>query len=219
MAEVLHVACYSTADPLPVLRENISALEGFRSFVIVSSAQHLNRLDEVRDFLEESGKKAFVGGQVLGCVQDNALRFDADCVIYVGSGRFHPLGIAEKTRKPVYILNPISKVLDKISDAELKRLSGRKRAALAKALSSDVFGVLVSTKDGQTDLKRALEVKSLLEARSKTAYLIAAEELTPPNLLPFQVDCFVNTACVRLESDGFHRPVVDAKELADFFAG
>ncbi len=210
---VIHIPCYSLADPLPALREHLKLLEPYGSVGLVATAQHLNRLDDVKAFLEAAGKRVMVGGQVLGCRQDNAVGLDADCILYVGSGRFHPLGIAYRTEKPVFMLNPLSGVLDRITDEEKRRWLGRRRGALMRALDSKTFGIMVSTKDGQYDMEKAMELKAKLEARGKEAFIFAAEELSPGNLLAFRVDVWVNTACPRMAADEYDRPIVNAKEL------
>lgn len=213
---VLHIPCYSMADPLPALEEHVGELDGYSSIGLVGTAQHLNRLDDIKSFLESGGKRVEVGGQVLGCRQDNALNLDVECILYVGSGRFHPLGIALKTDRQVFILNPLSGVLDRISEEEKKKVLGRRKAALKRALESNVFGILVSTKSGQYDLDKALELRKKLKYTGREAYLIAGDELTPPNLLSFKVDCMVNTACPRIREDEYHRPVVNAADLEEF---
>ena len=40
---------------------------------IVTSVQHMNMIDRVRTKLEESGKTAIIGGQILGCWFENAI--------------------------------------------------------------------------------------------------------------------------------------------------
>ncbi|MFH1055925.1 MAG: diphthamide synthesis protein, partial [Candidatus Altiarchaeota archaeon] len=112
---VLHVPCYSTADPVSTLDANISKLDNYSSIGLIATVQHLNRLDDVKKVLESKGKKVKVGGQILGCRHDNAIKLKVDCYLYLGSGRFHPIGVALKTDKPVYMLNPISGVLDEIT--------------------------------------------------------------------------------------------------------
>jgi len=210
------VPCSSLCSPLPALEEHFSELEPYGSFGLVATAQHLNRLDDVKAFLESKGKRVLVGGQILGCSQENALKLDADCILYVGSGRFHPLGVALKTGRPVFMLNPLSGVLDRISDGERRRWLGRRKAALKRALESQTFGILVSTKEGQFNLGKALELKDRLESKGREAFIFAGDELTPGNLLPFRVDCWVNTACPRLSGDEYNRPVVDSGELEEF---
>lgn len=214
--KVLHVPCYSHCDPLPVLEEHISELERYESIGLVTTSQHLNRLDAVKAYLQSKGKRVEVGGQILGCRHENALKLDVECLLYVGSGRFHPLGVAARTDKPIYVLNPLSEVLDRIGDDEKRVWLGRRKAAVKRALESSTYGIIVSTKEGQFDIDVALKLKESLESKGRRAFIFAGDELTPNNLLPFKVDCFVNTACPRLSGDEYHRSVVNAEELEDF---
>jgi 2-(3-amino-3-carboxypropyl)histidine synthase len=214
----LHIPSYSLSDPLPTLREHLRELEPYESIGLVATAQHLNRIDEVARFLKANGKNVSIGGQILGCRHDAALKLDVDCFLYIGSGRFHPLGLAMKTDKPVYILNPLSNILDKITHEEKKRWLGKRKGAISRAIESETFGIMVSTKDGQFSLKKALEMKKKLKERGKHAYIFAADELSPNNLLPFKVDCWVNTACPRIAGDEYNRPVVNPDELSELMA-
>ena len=80
---------------------------------LVTTAQFLSSLDHAKKFLQNHGKKIFIGsskrgkpGQVLGCdfSAAKALEGVVDCFIFMGSGTFHPLGLSmevdkEKVRK------------------------------------------------------------------------------------------------------------------------
>ncbi|MCX6695738.1 MAG: diphthamide synthesis protein [Candidatus Altiarchaeota archaeon] len=212
---VLHVPCYSRSDPLPALRKRIKEIGVFRSVGVVSTAQHLDRVKDVVKFLNDSGMKAYSGGQVLGCRQDAALDLESkvDCFLYMGSGRFHPIGIALKTGKPVYVLNPISNSFDVISEDEKKFWKRKNKARMMKAAGAESFGILVSTKAGQFKLKEAWVLKKRLESSGKRAFLFVGEELSPGNILPFKVDCWVNTACPRMTDDEYDKPVLNPVEL------
>jgi 2-(3-amino-3-carboxypropyl)histidine synthase len=215
---VLHIPCVSLSDPLPTLEANIEKLQGHMAVGLVATAQHLDRIDSIGKYLKSKGKEVENGGQILGCRHDRALKLDVDCFLYIGSGRFHPLGLALKTDKPVYMLNPISGVMDVITAQEKKRWLGKRKGAVSRALESKCFGIMVSTKDGQFNFKNALELKKKLEERGREAVIFAAEELTPNNLLPFKVDCWVNTACPRIAGDEYNRPVINAEELDELLS-
>ena len=68
---------------------------------LVASVQYLDLLPALAQRISH----AVVGGQVLGCNATNALRLakDVDCYLFVGEGRFHPLRIAQETKKPVFV--------------------------------------------------------------------------------------------------------------------
>ncbi|MBD3388561.1 MAG: hypothetical protein GF416_05785 [Candidatus Altiarchaeales archaeon] len=214
--KVLHIPCRSLSNPIPVLEECYGILEAYPSIGLVTTAQHLHQLGEVKDYLESKGKRVEVGGQILGCRQDAALKLDVDCILYMGSGRFHPLGVALKTEKQVYMLNPLSGVLDAITDEEKGRWLGKRKAAVKRAMESKSFGVMVSTKGGQYSLDRALELSGKLRSKGKEAFIFAGDEITPNNMLPFNVDCLVNTACPRIVGDDYHRPVLNPDDLQVF---
>lgn len=213
--KVLHIPCYYKKNVLPVLEKNFSVLVKYKRIGLVSTAQHLDQLDGLKDFIESKGKKVYMGGQILGCSQENALGIESkiDVFLYVGSGLFHPIGISMKTNKPVVMLNPYSETMLELSPFEREGWLKRQKGRLAKSLEAESYGVLISTKKGQFNLKKALGVRKRLKSRGKRVFLFAGEELSPPNLLPFKVDCWVNTACPRLVDDKFKKPMVNAEEL------
>ena len=207
--KTIHIPCYSISNPLIVLEKNWNKLSGYTNIIVYSTIQHLNKLDGVIGFLNEKGLKSHKGGQVLGCSSDFIKLVDGDCVLYIGSGKFHPLNIAEKTKKPVYILNPISQSFDKVDEDEVACIGKRKKGLIAKAIDSNSYGILISTKSNQFDLDSALKLKERIKNKGKKAYLIVGEELSPTNLLPYDIDMFINTACPRIAEDEFHKPIID----------
>ena len=50
-------------------------------------------------------KNSVIGGQITGCNINNALKIKnkVNSFLYIGSGIFHPIEIAIKTKKKVYI--------------------------------------------------------------------------------------------------------------------
>lgn len=209
--ETLHIPCFSEVNPVPFIIKNIPKLAGYKRIGLVSTIQHLNRLEEIADALIENDFEVEIGGQVLGCQQHNALKLDVDAILFIGSGRFHPLGIAKKTDKPVYILNPLSEVFDIILPLDAVEMSKKRKAALINSLSKEVFGIMISTKYGQMQLDEAFVLKEKLEAKGRRAYLIAADELSPNNILPIQVEALINTACPRIADDKYHVPVINSE--------
>ena len=213
--KVLHIPCFSLSDPLPVLQENVGKLKAYSSVGLIATAQHLNKIDGVARFLEEKGKRVLVGGQVLGCSQHAALRIQdkVECFLYIGSGRFHPIGVALKTAKPVFVLNSISRVFDLIKDEERESWQRKQKARISRAAAAETFGILVSTKDGQFNLKKAEDLKKKIKAKGRKAFIFTGGELSPENLLPFKVDCWINTACPRITDDEHSKPVLNPEEL------
>jgi 2-(3-amino-3-carboxypropyl)histidine synthase len=164
---------------------------------LVTTIQHLDLLDTVADQLKDSVK----GGQVLGCNADAAIKINdkVKAFLFIGSGQFHPIAIALKTKKPVFCWNPFTKELKQVDKDEIERYEKKKKASLVKFLSSNKIGILVSTKPGQNNMKKALELKNKAD---KDYYIFQFDTLNPSELenFPF-IECWVNTACPRI-ADG-----------------
>lgn len=212
---ILHVPCYAIED---VKFESSTLAEGLKPAVrvgIFSSIQYDNQLESVAQALMSRGLTVITLGVVLGCSQANALRQEAnvDCFLYVGSGRFHPLGVALKTEKPVHVLNPATGILDTITEDEKKRWHTKRKGAISRAIQANVFGILVSLKDGQYELERALEIKKSLEEKGRRAFILAGDQLNPESVLGLGVDALVNTACPRIADDHFDKPILNPGEL------
>lgn len=213
--ETLFVPCEYKADIIPVLKKILSMIGNYKRIGLVTTAQHLSQLDKAGEFLGNSGKDVVVGGQVLGCNQEAATAIEdkVDAFLYIGSGRFHPLGISLKTEKPVFVANPYSNSVDEISEEERERWLKKKKGRIARSLSAEKFGILVSTKEGQFNLPAALSIQKKLEAKGKKAILFAGSELSPDRLLGYDIGCWVNTACPRLVDDEFDKAVLNPDEL------
>ncbi|MFH1229674.1 MAG: diphthamide biosynthesis enzyme Dph2, partial [Candidatus Aenigmatarchaeota archaeon] len=176
-----------------------------KSIGLVASIQFVDSLDEIRKLLERSGKTVKIGngnfhpGQILGCDFSSAkeIENEVDAFLYVGTGHFHPLGLALQTGKPVYSMNLERNEVEEISKMKEKFLKQR-YAAQALAKDAKLFGILVSIKPGQLKLELAKKIKSKLEADGKKAYILSFNEIKPEKLLGIEVDCYINTACPRI---------------------
>lgn len=209
-------------DPVPLLEKNLGQLP-YKSVGLVTTIQHIGSLDKAKSFLVKKGKAVHIGqpesarhpGQILGCDHSAALSVekDVDCFLYIGSGLFHPLGLAEKTEKPVLFLDIESGELRDLSEERLKRQKIR-AANLAKASMSVNFGILISTKGGQMRMKEAEQTKKALEAKEKRAWMLAADQFTPEKLMGLSIDCLVNCACPRITEDVslFRKPMITPEE-------
>jgi len=214
----IFIPAYLKRDPLPSVKKALERLKKYERIGLITTAQHLNQLQKIEEFLARNGKIPVEGGQILGCNLTNAKKIEGkvDCFLYIGSGKFHPLGIAILTDKPVVIANPYSDSSSVISEEDKKRYFKRRKGQVMRALTAEVFGILISTKDGQFNLKGAIEIKRRIEKRGKKAFLFAGSEITPDNLLPFDVDSWINTACPRLIDGYFEKPILNPGELEIF---
>lgn len=208
-------------DPLPILKKN-SINE--RRIGLVSTLQFLDSLEKARKYLEEKGKVVKIGkgkfnqGQILGCDVSAAKSIEkyVEAFLYIGSGNFHPLGLAMKTEKPVYFLD-VEK--GEITIVNKEKFLKQRYAAIAIAKDARTFGILVSVKPGQLNLKLAKEIKKKLEAKGKKAYILVFNEIKPEKLIGLDLDCYVNTACPRIAIDNrtdFKKPILNPDEIESF---
>lgn len=197
-------------NPTPMLDANLDKLKPYKTISLVTTLQFLNSLEKAKRFLEARGKTIKIGspvkakypGQVLGCDFSAAKPLEklVDCFLFLGSGRFHPLGLSMEVRKPVLFLDFESgKLVD--MGPEKQKLEKVRAFRAEKARDMETFGILVSTKPGQMKTKAAEAVKTKLEKKGKKAFLLIMDEIRPEKLLGIKLDCLVNCACPRLSED------------------
>jgi 2-(3-amino-3-carboxypropyl)histidine synthase len=217
---IIYVPLFSNVEVTPIMQEaleELAAPDEDPDVGLVTTAQHMNRFDEMREWLEERGYTVHTRrgddrltheGQVLGCNYASA-DIDAEQVLYVGGGKFHPLGLAmEHPEKRVVIADPVNNVT-KIADEE--QFLKQRYAAVHRAMDAETFGVIFCTKIGQG----RWEVANDIVAENDDAYLITMDEITPDRLVNFDVDAFVNTGCPRITTDDgpqFDRPMLTPGE-------
>ncbi len=181
---------------------------------ILTTVQYELVADMLKTYLEKKGNKVTMGGTVLGCDWKNADKVKScDVVIFVGTGTFHPKGIAYYFKRKVITFDPITGDIKEIDWQDWEKNSVIRKA---KAEECNTFGVVVSTKPGQMKLELAKHIKEQLLNSGKKAYIIVMDEITPEKLdyLPF--DCFVITACPRIVLDdwkNYRKPIILPDEI------
>lgn len=216
--KVIHVECRAEKVFDKLKEETLSYLKDYDKIVLVSTAQHLHEIKSIIKFLENNGKKCIIknNGQVLGCRVSNALSSEAECVVYYGSGRFHPLEIGVKTKKPVLIIDPSSRNIKWLDENEVRSLENKRFASAGKACLCNVFGILISTKSGQYNYNKALGLKKYLKDKGREVYLFLFDELRKDYLDNFpDIEAWINTACPRIIDDyyDYGRPVINDAEV------
>ncbi len=211
-------------DPVPLLEKNLKSLEPYRKICLLTTLQFLDSLEPAKKFLESKGKAVLIGkpkiakypGQVVGCDHSaaKACEHEADCFLFLGSGKFHPLGIAQNVEKPVLFLDFESGKLENLEKEKFRLLKIR-AASLEKARDSRNFGILLSTKQGQGSLALAENAKQGLEKKGRKAWILVAGEFTPEKLLGLKIDCLVDCACPRLAEDTslFKKPIIRPEDI------
>jgi len=193
---------------------------------LVTNTQHLHRLEEALDFLKKNDHHAHTdkgslritsNAQVIGCNYTAATTMDdrVASYLFLGSGDFHPLGLALSTDRPVIAANPYdgsARAMTGIKDRFLRQRHG----AISSAAKAESFGLLLSPKPGQKRSGIAQRARRQLTDAGKSSFLIASEEMRADQLQYYPVDVFVNTACCRIATDdleSFDRPILTPVEL------
>ncbi|AXR78110.1 diphthamide biosynthesis enzyme Dph2 [Natrarchaeobaculum sulfurireducens] len=218
--KVIYVPLFSNVEVSPIMEEALDTLESPEETPdvgLVTTAQHMNRYEEMREFLEDRGYEVHSRrgddrltheGQVLGCNYASA-DVPADQVLYVGGGKFHPLGLAmEHPDKHVVIADPVNNV---VTVADTEKFLKQRFGAVHRAMDAEKWGVIFCTKIGQGRWDEAQQIL----ADNDNAYLITMDEVTPDRLRNFDMDAFVNTGCPRITTDDgpqFHKPMLTPGE-------
>ena len=190
---------------------------------LVTTVQFLDIVDNIKKYLKKNSKEIFIGkgkqknpGQVLGCdiSTTEKIKDKVDAFLYIGSGEFHPLGVALNTKKEVFTFNPVSNVFSKINNNDIEKYKKIRKAKYVKFLHADNIGILVSTKPGQYSYKKAVEIKKKLEEKGKKCFIFVFDSLDANEMQNFPfIDFWVNTACHRIADDENKKNVIDMSEL------
>lgn len=221
----LIVEARATLGTEKVIEKALSMLEKWQKIGLVTTVQHVQTLDSVREILTRAGKIVVIGdarrlnypGQVIGCDYSNAVSIakDVDAFLFIGGGRFHALGVALSTSKPTIVADPYENSVYSV-DKEAQKILRQQWANIEKAKEAKTFGILIGLKPGQKKLENAIQMKEKLEKNGQTVYLLSAREITPEMIIDFvTIDAFVNTACPRVSLDDvskFAKPVLTFKE-------
>jgi 2-(3-amino-3-carboxypropyl)histidine synthase len=195
---------------LPFLKE--------RTIGLVTTVQHAHLVPAMETFLQAKGLKVLIAegsrrtplrGQVLGCSFAAAKMTGVEEILFVGTGHFHPVGIALATRARVIALDPFTATAQEVNADALQR---RRFAVVEKARGARSIGIIVSTKSGQQRMALAERLATL----SPETVIVMMREVSPDELLNLGFACYVNTACPRLAYDDqarFPVPVLSPQEF------
>jgi 2-(3-amino-3-carboxypropyl)histidine synthase len=208
---------YEVDFDVAVLEKAIPLLGG-KTTGLVTTIQHVHLVPAMELFLKERGIDVRVAegrgrtphrGQVLGCCFTTAKETKSGQILFVGTGLFHPIGIALSTGARVVALDPLTGTAQEVSGDALLR---RRFAVIERARGAKSIGILVSTKSGQ----HRMDLARRLAALSPDAVIVTMNEVSPDELLNLGFACYVNTACPRLAYDDqvrFPVPVLSPQEF------
>jgi len=205
---VLYWDYFYTVNPIPILEKEINKLKDFKKIGLITTIQFIKSMDKVKERLEKLEKKIFVykslthPGQIIGCNVNAAKKIEneVDCFLFVGAGKFHPLGVALSVEKPVFSLDLERGVVYSLEE-ERKRWMKKKLWHDAKLLDARKIGIIVCWKKGQNKIEEARKLKKSLEAGGKEVYILAFDKITKEKIEGLKFDCLVNLACPRVEDE------------------
>ena len=194
--KTLFISAKAQKNILPLIKK--LKLKG--KIALVSTIQYSHQLKSFKNFI--------LAGQITGCNISKAKKIEnkIDSFLFIGSEQFHPIYLAINTKKPVFIFNPITEKLSKITKEQIKNYKRQIKGKQLKFLNAEKIGILISTKPGQYNLKRALQLKK----KYKNSFLFLTNNISQEELENFpQIDIFINTVCPRIE----YKKVINTKSL------
>lgn len=177
-------------------KKKIQSLKLPKNIAIAYSIQYKEVAEKIKDILHKKHnitKKI----QVLGC---SAPKFpkETKAILLISSGRFHAISLAIESGIPVYILE--NNKLIKISKQDIEVFKKKQKASYLRFLNSKKIGILISTKPGQANLKKAIDLKKKL--KDKKSYLFVSNNIDIKECENFpDIQSWLNTACPRLDFD------------------
>lgn len=165
-----------------------------KNIAIAYSIQYKELADKITKELSKS-HTIYNIGQVLGCSKPVFAK-NTQAIILISDGKFHAINLALETNLPIYIIGQGKTTL--ISPQEIDKLRQNKKASYVNFLNSNKIGVLISTKPGQQNLKKALEIKKKLN--NKKSYFFIANNINIHEFENFpDIQAWINTSCPRLD--------------------
>ncbi len=192
---------------------------------LVASVQHLDLVPRLLSALEQRGYSVAVAAgdrrlaypaQALGCnyTGAEAVVDRVEAFLFLGTGRFHPVGLAYAVDRPVWSLDPLQGQLEPPLDRA--GLVARRQLAVAVARDARRWGILVSTFAGQNRSPMAQALQARARAAGRDAELLYFDRLDPRDLEGRAFDAYVSTACPRIALDdgpSYPRPILTPPEF------
>lgn len=164
-----------------------------KNIALAYSVQYQDQAKEIKQLLQSNHKITQLT-QVLGCSKPNFPKI-TQAILLITDGKFHAISLAFETKILTYILEKDK--LTKISKENVEKLEKKQKASYVKFLNADQVGILISTKPGQQNLKKASDFKKKL--KNKKSYLFLSNNINTNEFENFGLKSWVNTACPRLD--------------------
>ncbi len=200
---VIYIPVYFNLKLSKELKQEIKKIKE-KKLCIYSSEPFRKILCELEKSLLEIGKEVVNKQIILGCSEINQ---KSEANIFIGSGKFHPFTLKEKT----YFLDLEKNKLEELT-REIKKEEMKKQARILKFREAKKIGILVSTKPGQF-YRDYEKIKKKLENEGKEAKVLILDEITNEKLIGLDFDCYLNTACPRVLDNHFDKPIINLKDI------
>ncbi len=138
-------------------------------------------------------------------------------ILYVGTGRFHPLMLSYKFKKSIKIYNPITRKPSRITNDEINKFIKKRIGMISKLLLDPPkkIGVVLSTKKGQCRINVFNNILNLLN-KNHIEYIPIILNNISPSYLIYDVDAYIVCSCPRIVLDDYllyNRPLLTPKEF------
>jgi diphthamide biosynthesis enzyme Dph1/Dph2-like protein len=173
------------------------------------SIQYKKSAESIKQQLIDSNINVVGFQQVLGCSKLNNKQNSP--ILLIGSGLFHANNLFLQA-PDIFIFD--NGVLTKVMQQEIDKIKIMRKTAIIKYLSANNIGILVSTKPMQEHLKSALALKQQLTKKGKSAYIFIANNIDINQFENFNIDSWVNTACIGLAYD--NPSIINIDELPKY---
>jgi 2-(3-amino-3-carboxypropyl)histidine synthase len=208
--------------------------------MLFGSVQFLNQLPDIKKQLEVNGRKALMvksknflydgmisdEGHLVGCSLEsfdakdiNLHGLDFEAFLYIGDGLFHPQALLVGNRKDIYCYDPKNNKLNVLKKGMHDDIEKRTKGRALKFLTGKKIGIIVTTKRGQNNGKRAelLRGRIMKKWPDKEVFMLLCNELNFSELENFSfIDIYINTACPRIGLDDTIRsekPIINISDV------
>lgn len=226
------IEAYDNISPIPVIEKAFPLIKMYKKIGLCTIGPHIKKLDEAKNYLQTLGFFVYIGdsvpplqrGQIFGCNYSTCQTITpyVDIILFIGSSRFHAIGLYNFLEKPVLMLDPYTLEVLPIEKDALK-IKKRLIFNLYKAIDAKNIGIIIGLKEGQFNIEAAIKLYKELEALGKNVYLIAMKDISNEKLKEFlNIDVFIETACPRISEDFFDKPVLSLQygyKLIEYLKG
>ncbi len=183
---------------------------------LATTVQHMHLLEEIKVMLKVAGKTVLIGppgkreffpGQVLGCSFHCArsIASEVEAFLYIGTGRFHPMGLFFSIRKNVYCLDPMTGRISVFKEREMDRFLRVRHSQITRA--RDIIdkggrvGIILCQKPGQIRSDLAGSISMELGGKGIKHDMVVMDHISPMKIKTLGLSMVVSTACPRIAID------------------